>query len=341
MISFLIVFLSLLILFAAVASVAAWIFTFWKLSRRESVWPASGQQPSPVGLAEIFFAMGAYLLVSVILVSNFAPPSLADSAGEVVSNTSGSQLEPAVLQPDAEVPVAAPRDSLMPDLSVMDSESSTEAPAKQIDTLDRFIPMILINDVALIVGSIAAIAFISFQGYSFRSVGLLPDANAFKAGIFGIVWILPPTMALQAYLTTLFPYHHPLLDILKEPQSLQVILAMGLSSTLVAPLAEEFFFRGLFQGFLERVSRGRSQGGPAEIDVLPSAPRLWPMVAASLLFASVHFGQGPGPISLFFFSLGIGYLYRQTGSIWPGIIVHMALNGLSTLATMLGPGLEP
>jgi membrane protease YdiL (CAAX protease family) len=56
----------------------------------------------------------------------------------------------------------------------------------------------------------------------------------------------------------------------------------------------------------------------------------WPGVLTSLLFALVHLGQGPAPISLFFLALGIAYLYRQTGSIWPGIIVHFTLNALST-----------
>jgi membrane protease YdiL (CAAX protease family) len=50
----------------------------------------------------------------------------------------------------------------------------------------------------------------------------------------------------------------------------------------------------------------------------------------------MHLGQGAAPIPLFFFSLGVGYLYRQTGRLWPCIIVHFLLNAFS----MIGFGLE-
>lgn len=61
----------------------------------------------------------------------------------------------------------------------------------------------------------------------------------------------------------------------------------------------------------------------------------WPVFAASLIFASMHLGQGAAPIPLFFLSVGLGYLYRQTGSLIPCIVVHMILNGMTLLAAML------
>ena len=51
----------------------------------------------------------------------------------------------------------------------------------------------------------------------------------------------------------------------------------------------------------------------------------------SVLFAGMHFGQGGAPIALFFLSIGLGYLYRQTGSMMPPLIVHVILNSTTML----------
>ena len=56
---------------------------------------------------------------------------------------------------------------------------------------------------------------------------------------------------------------------------------------------------------------------------------LWPILVTSALFALAHFGQGPAPISLFFFGIALGYIFRRTGSIVPCIVLHMMLNGFS------------
>ncbi|MFT5300452.1 MAG: membrane protease YdiL (CAAX protease family) [Mariniblastus sp.] len=55
----------------------------------------------------------------------------------------------------------------------------------------------------------------------------------------------------------------------------------------------------------------------------------WPIVISSLLFALVHVGQGPAPVSLFFFGIALGYIYQRTRSIIPCIILHMMLNAFS------------
>ncbi|MEO9595778.1 MAG: type II CAAX endopeptidase family protein [Rhodopirellula bahusiensis] len=68
-------------------------------------------------------------------------------------------------------------------------------------------------------------------------------------------------------------------------------------------------------------------------DWTPTA--IWPVFAASLVFALMHWGQGLAPIPLFFLSLGLGYLYRQTGSLIPPIIVHFVLNGLTMVMTLI------
>lgn len=52
----------------------------------------------------------------------------------------------------------------------------------------------------------------------------------------------------------------------------------------------------------------------------------WPIIIASILFAGMHLGQGAAPIPLFFLSVGLGFLYRQTGTITAPLVVHAVLN---------------
>lgn len=58
--------------------------------------------------------------------------------------------------------------------------------------------------------------------------------------------------------------------------------------------------------------------------------RTWaPVFIVALLFALVHIGQGPAPIPIFFLALGLCYIYRQTGSVVPCIVLHFLLNTFS------------
>ena len=61
----------------------------------------------------------------------------------------------------------------------------------------------------------------------------------------------------------------------------------------------------------------------------------WPILISSLCFAAVHIGQGLAPIPLFFLALGLGYLFRQTGSLIACITVHFMLNSYSMLVFTL------
>jgi membrane protease YdiL (CAAX protease family) len=74
----------------------------------------------------------------------------------------------------------------------------------------------------------------------------------------------------------------------------------------------------------------------AELADAPSAtatpvkpPPFWPILVSSTIFALLHLGHGPDPIPLFALALGLGYLYRQTHRVLPGIVVHMLLNATS------------
>jgi hypothetical protein len=66
-----------------------------------------------------------------------------------------------------------------------------------------------------------------------------------------------------------------------------------------------------------------------------------PIVVSSGLFSPAHLGNGPDPIPIFFLALGLGYLYRQTHRLWPGIVVRALLNAFSTAVLVSGIDAQP
>jgi membrane protease YdiL (CAAX protease family) len=86
---------------------------------------------------------------------------------------------------------------------------------------------------------------------------------------------------------------------------------------VVAPIAEEVFFRGFVFAGLYR-ERG-----------------LWPaVVLSSILFALVHITPTSWP-PIFLLGVIFAVLYERTGSIWPAVAAHAAVNSLSFLLVYL------
>ncbi|EMI53611.1 putative membrane protein [Rhodopirellula sallentina SM41] len=260
-------------------------------------------------------------------------------------------------------------------------------------------------------------------------IGWLPEKGDVTLGFKSAWLILPPTMLLMGLVSVLQKYSHPVLEALKPdgPDSspdFAVFAALFFTTAIVTPIVEEFWFRGILQGGLQRIADAmhdtrrwaialpnasmsnattEADGettGPARVELtssplgtplanthtipaepiaaetVPSEPiatdpyasprpaevagtplseqptpaelaadfstrsdwtptAIWPIVVASILFAVMHWGQGLAPIPLFFLSLGLGYLYRQTGSLVPSIVVHFVLNGFTMSATLL------
>lgn len=189
-------------------------------------------------------------------------------------------------------------------------------------------------------------------------------------GAKAAVTLLPPVLAVAALVNLLvLEYEHEVLDVLQQLGTPRVFAVLFFGTAIVTPIAEEILFRGLIQGWLQRLAdRVVGQVEPIESDLVDGqlaideekAPlssknadrcdskaevtgamgswepvSYWPIFAASILFASMHMGQGAAPVPLFLLSLGLGYLYRQTGSLIPCIVVHMILNGMTLLAAML------
>ncbi len=65
-------------------------------------------------------------------------------------------------------------------------------------------------------------------------------------------------------------------------------------------------------------------------------PPWWPAIATGILFGLAHWGYGLSFIPLIVLGIILGILYRATHSIWPCLVVHLALNGSSMAGLGIG-----
>lgn len=145
-------------------------------------------------------------------------------------------------------------------------------------------------------------------------------------------WIARATMALTLLFVPDYEFaQHPTIKALHDDtQTLGLVVSFWVGATLIAPIAEEFFFRGLLQTLLVRWlsvwRRRRSirQGRPRVYS------RWMAIVLASLAFGAVHIGQPHAIAALAVLGGCLGYAYERTGSLLPPIAIHAVFN-LKTL----------
>jgi membrane protease YdiL (CAAX protease family) len=165
-----------------------------------------------------------------------------------------------------------------------------------------------------------------------------------RVGLASFLLLIPPVILLQVGLVQLLGKSvHPVLVGLQHARDAEHWIWSAVAVVGTTPFVEEFLFRGVIQNWLNRAwsFTADPQGTPAGEIVPPSQRAVafahqGPIVATAALFALVHLGNGPDPIALFFFALGLGYLFRQTNRIWAGWIVHLLLNAFSLGALLLG-----
>jgi len=103
-------------------------------------------------------------------------------------------------------------------------------------------------------------------------------------------------------------------DKLGAGSSTIALVAVAVLVCVVAPIAEEFFFRGYFFGAL-RNWRG-----------------VWPAaVITGLVFGGIHVGSAPVGflVPLAFFGFLLCLLYHRTGSLYPCIALHCINNSIA------------
>jgi hypothetical protein len=157
-------------------------------------------------------------------------------------------------------------------------------------------------------------AAITTAKFGILVVGLAP--------LIGVVtaWLM------QTFSPAYIPPEHPTLTrIAAESANLAAVLALWIGAGVIAPVAEELFFRGLLQTIL--------------VNALPS--RRMAVVWAALAFGLVHFNQPHAMPALVFIGVCTGVAYEKTGSLLVPALIHVFFNLRTLIWHALAGGVPP
>jgi membrane protease YdiL (CAAX protease family) len=146
--------------------------------------------------------------------------------------------------------------------------------------------------------------------------GVLNGLVAFGAILPVCVAALVATHVFMSVLR-LSPEQHPLLETVKESPEGWVIPVAIVQAGVLAPLTEEFIYRGVLL-----------------MTLVKQMGILWALVVSSAVFAAVHMRTEPQAMApLFFLGLALGYAAWRTRSLVAPIVCHALFNILMVLGT--------
>jgi membrane protease YdiL (CAAX protease family) len=172
----------------------------------------------------------------------------------------------------------------------------------------------LVLDVALIACTVLVVRWLARERPSPAAFGLrMPDwgpAIGWMFGVYAAFWVF----AIVVGVAFGEPEEQDIVTDLKAEDSVLILTAFGVMTCFVAPLAEEFFFRG----FLFRVLRERIGTVVA-------------ILATGVAFGLVHLPSGDwiGTIVLSLFGMALCVLLLRTSSLVPCIMLHALHNSIS------------
>jgi membrane protease YdiL (CAAX protease family) len=149
------------------------------------------------------------------------------------------------------------------------------------------------------------------EAFGFRGPKL---KNALLSAIGFIIVVLPVVLLLQAAsIKTLEKIGWPTEDeaavrLFTDAKSWRTIVYLGVFAIVIAPVAEEFIFRGMLYPLVKRLG----------------SPR-YAFFGMSAIFAEIHFDMGT-LVPLFVFALALTWLYERTDNLLAPITAHALFN---------------
>jgi membrane protease YdiL (CAAX protease family) len=164
--------------------------------------------------------------------------------------------------------------------------------------------------------------FLVFWPGALQALPSLPGRDPGGALLAGLGWGIPAwlgaTLASAAVVWLL-----ELVGIVPEPQAAEQAIAIVdpwlvvLAIVILAPIAEEVFFRGVvFNAWLR-------EGG-----------RRWAFIGSSALFALIHISL-VALVPIFLLGLALAWVYQRTGNLLAPIAMHATVNGISVALALL------
>jgi uncharacterized protein len=180
----------------------------------------------------------------------------------------------------------------------------------------------LVQDVAFI------LAAVIFAQMGTRKVGAWqfglrhPSVGWWRAGWMIVALLIAFVVLSVAWVEVAHPSKEKLLETLGTNEGTALLLLSAGLTCVVAPICEEFLFRG----FIFTALRNWSGTFPAAL-------------ITGLVFGAVHAGSAPALDLVPLAALGFGLclLYRYTGSLYPCIVAH-SLNNSIAFASLEGWG---
>ncbi len=164
---------------------------------------------------------------------------------------------------------------------------------------------------------VAGLLFLKFHGIGWREISGLDTMRFTKQiqrVIIALVVAVPVMVALKVLSTVVLEkLGRPVEDqraveLLLAAKSAGMKIYLGIFAVILAPLAEEFVFRGLLFSTFKKAG--------------------WPncgWVVVSMLFAAIH-GSAPIFLPLFVFALALTWLYETTGGLLAPVMAHGIFN---------------
>lgn len=160
-----------------------------------------------------------------------------------------------------------------------------------------------------------------------RGMGLRLDHWIFDSlrGVLGFFALMPVSIGLLLAME-FFLRNHP--EALKEHVLLVALRDVApawkawvfVSAVVLAPLAEEVFFRGIIQSYIRRLSRRP----------------WWAIVVTSTIFTVLHAPQYSALPSLMALSIVLGFAYERSGRLITPIVIHALFNGANMISVLSG-----
>jgi len=176
--------------------------------------------------------------------------------------------------------------------------------------------------VAAQVGMLLVSWLLVFRPGALSGLPSLPGANAGAAVLSGVGWGLLATIG-AALVGNAVVYVLERLGVEAAPQIAQQAIAViepwltVLGIVVLAPIAEEVFFRGVVFNALLR------EGG-----------RRWAYIGSSALFAVIHL-EPVAMLPLFLLGLALCWVYQRTQNLLAPIAMHATVNGTAVAVVLL------
>ncbi|HTR40894.1 MAG TPA: type II CAAX endopeptidase family protein [Pseudomonadales bacterium] len=158
------------------------------------------------------------------------------------------------------------------------------------------------------------------EGLGFKKGNLL-FSLALALGV--IIVILPVVLWLQGVSLTLMekihwkPHNEEAVSLLTNSASVGEQIYLGFFAVVLAPVAEEFIFRGVLFPFIKQLGFPKTA---------------W--IVVSLLFALIH-ADAAVFIPLFVLALAFTWLYQTTDNLLAPICAHASFNGINLVLLVL------